>query len=56
MAISIQYHADANLFGRFVNHAQLGLTKNIQPHHERPQEKIGNAILWTVEDLPRIVW
>lgn len=55
MAISIQYRAEANLLARFVNHAQLGLTKNIQPHRETLPEMIGNTILWTVEDLPRII-
>lgn len=36
----------------FYSYAKLGLQKEIQAHDENLIEKAGNAILWTVEDLP----
>lgn len=46
-------HRDANgFFGPFSSYAQLGLQKNIQEHDRNWIEQSGDAILWTVEELP----
>ncbi len=41
---------------RFFSYAKLGLNKNIQPHEKNLAEKIGDAGLTVVEELPRKVW
>jgi hypothetical protein len=56
MAIAIPYHPEKGLWGRFISHAELGLSKHIQPHRVTVPELIGDMILWTVEDLPHLVW
>jgi hypothetical protein len=56
VSVSIPYHYEDGLWGRFVSHAQLGLSKEIQPHRHTIPEILGDAILWTWEDLPNIVW
>lgn len=56
MTHSITYKPQGGLWGRFVDHANLGLSKEIRPHTTNLPEKLGNAILWTAEDLPGIVW
>lgn len=55
MTTSIAYHPQYNLIGRFVDHAKLGLGKEIQDHSVNLPERLGNAILWTAEDLPGIL-
>lgn len=55
-AVSIPYHENDGLWSHFVDHVHLGLSKNIQPHRANVTEKIGDAILWTVEDFPGIAW
>lgn len=52
----ITYKAEGDLWGRFIDHAALGLHKEIQAHQTNLPERIGNSILWTVEELPEIVW
>lgn len=52
----IRVNAQDPLMVRFWNHAQLGLSKNIQEHKRNWVEKTGDAILWTVEDFPGIAW
>ena len=55
-AASVMYHPEDGLWGHFVSHAHLGLAKNIQPHRRTIPEFLGDMILWTWEDLPRITW
>jgi hypothetical protein len=50
------YNPEQDLFSRFMDHAALGLSKEIQDHEENIAEKVGNAILWTAQELPDVVW
>ena len=56
MTTSVAYHPQDGLWGRFVSHAHLGLARDIQPHRVNVSEIIGDVILWTAEDLPKIIW
>lgn len=56
MTMPILYAPDANLYHRFINHARLGLSKEIEPHKVTVTELFGDMILWTVVDLPNLVW
>lgn len=51
---SVAYSSERNIAVRFFNHACLGLQKNIQVHTQNPMERIGNAGLWPLENIPRI--
>ncbi len=53
------YQANAFLGRRFAEHVVLGLKKNIGDRELYPKnllEKIGDAGLWVVEDLPGKLW
>lgn len=53
------YQANAFLGRRFAGHVVLGLKKNIGDRELYPRnflEKIGDAGLWVVEDLPGKLW
>lgn len=53
------YQHNANLFQRFGYHVVLGLKKNLGEREDCPKkllEKIGDAGLWTVEELPKKIW
>jgi hypothetical protein len=56
MTAAVPYYPEDNLWGHFVSHAHLGLSKHIQPHRMTIPERIGNIILWTVEDMPGLLW
>lgn len=45
---------DSNIMIRFINHARLGLNREVQEHHSNLIEKMGNLGLWPLENLPRI--
>ncbi len=49
---SVTYSAENNIAVRFYNHACLGLQKNIQDHSRNFMEKIGDAGLWPLENIP----
>lgn len=53
------YHADNHLFARFGYHVVLGLKKDLGDRMEHPKkwlEKVGDAGLWIVEELPCKIW
>lgn len=56
---AIPYSGQSLLPVRFWNHAVLGLTRNV-PKHEWMDKKYiergGDALLWSVERLPKIIW
>lgn len=54
--ITITLPKHGGLFGTFKSYAELGLIKNIQQHDKTRIERVGDAILWTVEDLPREIY
>ena len=56
MSYSVAYRPEASLWSHFVSHAQLGLSKEVQPHETNLCERIGNAICWTAEELPTHIW
>ena len=56
MTANVAYSADRNIVFRIRDHVYLGLSKNIQPHEKNIIEKIGDAGLWPLENLPRITW
>ncbi|MDP1608135.1 MAG: hypothetical protein Q8L98_02335 [Chlamydiales bacterium] len=56
MAHNVTLPRNSGLFGTFKSYAELGLKKNIQQHDSNLIERAGNAILWTVEDLPREIY
>ena len=57
MAAAAGIQANRNtMVGWVWSHAQLGLTKIIQQHNENWIEWTGNKILWTMEDLPGILY
>lgn len=52
----VAYAPEANIAARFINHAQFGLKSDIRPHDRNVLEKIGDAGLWPIENLPRMTW
>ena len=56
MTARVDYNPQDKLWGHFVSHAHLGLSRNIQLHQENIPELIGDIILFTVEELPNILW
>jgi len=53
---TIQINPQDNLVVRFWNHAQLGLSKNIQEHKRNWVERAGDTVVWNLEDMPFLVW
>lgn len=56
MTSSILYDPNASILGRFVSHAAFGMSQNTLPHQANLIEKTGDALLWSIEELPRHVW
>lgn len=56
MSSSILYDPNASVLGRFVSHAAFGMSKNTLPHQANLIEKTGDALLWSMEELPKHLW
>ncbi|MBA3602768.1 MAG: hypothetical protein H0W50_03830 [Parachlamydiaceae bacterium] len=52
----IQYSSNSWLPIRFFDHLRLGFQSEIQEHQKNNLEKLGDAGLYPIENLPRIVW
>lgn len=55
MSSAITSESSSCLLWRFIDHARLGLYRDIQPHEETVVERLGNAPLWTIEKLPNLI-
>lgn len=51
---SVPYSTEHSIAVRFYNHACLGLQKNIQAPNRNLMERIGDAGLWPLENIPRM--
>lgn len=57
MNANVAYSGNNNFLAiRLMDHARLGLSPTIQNHEKNTLEKIGDAGLWPIENLPRMTW
>lgn len=53
--LNVSYHEESFLIVRFFKHFSLGVKPDIGDHERNIIEKVGDAGLWFVEELPRKV-